>query len=44
MVYNVNAKELGINDLLQLVEILLGEGKDFYLRLPFTFYENSNHI
>ena len=27
MIYNVNTVELGINDLLQLVEIVLGEGK-----------------
>ena len=27
MIYNVNKIELGINDVLQLVEILLGEGK-----------------
>ena len=27
MMYNVNKIELGINDVLQLVEILLGEGK-----------------
>ena len=27
MIYNVNTTELGINDLLQLVEIVLGEGK-----------------
>ena len=28
MIYNVNTMELGINDLLQLIEIVLGEGKD----------------
>ena len=28
MIYNVNTMEPGINDLLQLVEIVLGEGKD----------------
>ena len=27
MMYNVNKLELGINDLLQLVEIVLGEGE-----------------
>ena len=28
MIYNVNTIEPGINDLLQLVEIVLGEGKE----------------
>ena len=28
MIYNVNTIELGINDLLQLIEIVLGEGKE----------------
>lgn len=32
MIYNVNTIELGINDLLQLIEILLGEGKELLLR------------
>ena len=30
MIYNVNTIELGINDLLQLVEIVLGEGKKLH--------------
>ena len=30
MIYNVNTMEPGINDLLQLVEIVLGEGKEVY--------------
>ena len=30
MIYNVNTTEPGINDLLQLVEIVLGEGKEVY--------------
>ena len=30
MIYNVNKIELGINDVLQLVEILLGEGKRIF--------------
>ena len=27
MIYGVNKEELGINDLLQLIELTLGEGK-----------------
>ena len=30
MIYNVDTMEPGINDLLQLIEIVLGEGKEFY--------------
>ena len=50
MIYNVNTMELGINDVLQLVEIVLGEGKEFLFRISLLFvkYENieliSNHI
>ena len=46
MIYNVNTMELGINDVLQLVEIVLGEGKEFLFRnsLLFVTYENIELI
>ena len=46
MIYNVNTMELGINDVLQLVEIVLGEGKEFLFRISLLFvtYENIELI
>ena len=38
MIYNVNTKELGINDLLQLVEIVFGEGKEMLTKISSYFF------
>ena len=41
MVYGVNNLELGINDILQLIELTLGEGNLFILSLK-TLFNNLN--
>ena len=43
MIYGVNNIELGINDILQLLELTLGEGK-LYLFYTFFIYFHMNNM